>query len=129
MKTVLRWAALSLSVATLTVAVGCSSDDDDNPSDSGGTTTREFVSGNLAGGESFTHVFRTAKVVPYFCRYHGGAGGVGMSGVITVTAGGTPSSHDVSIVDNTLPTMTIDIMDTITWTNNHGIPHTVESDS
>lgn len=127
-KSLLYFAAVA-SAAWLMVVLGCSSDDEKTPTDSGGGTQREFVSGDLNNGESYTHAFTSAKAIPYYCRYHGAAGGVGMAGVVTVTAGGTPSSHAVSITNNTLPTMTIDIMDTITWTNNSGVLHTVESDS
>lgn len=90
---------------------------------------REFMSGDLQNGQSYTHIFTTAKEIPYFCKYHGGPGGMGMSGVITVTAGGTPSKHTFSITGNTLPSTTIDVMDTITWTNNDAMVHTVESDN
>lgn len=110
--------------------VGCSSSDDSSPVESPSPSTRhEFASGDLATGQSYTHVFKTAKAVPYFCRYHGGAGGVGMAGVITVAAGGTPSRHTFSITGNTLPSATIDVMDTVTWINNDGKVHTVESDN
>jgi plastocyanin len=122
-----RLIALGLILAA--AVVGCSSNKDSNPVKSPGGTTHEFASGDLSTGESFTHVFMTAKSVPYFCRYHGSAGGVGMAGVITVTAGGTPSSHAYSITNSTLPSATIDVGDTVTWTNNTAILHTVESDN
>ena len=46
--------------------------------------------GMLAGrclerGERFTHPFTKAGRVPYFCRVHGGRGGQGMTGTVTVT--------------------------------------------
>lgn len=37
-------------------------------------------------GQSFSHTFNTAGKFPYYCRLHGGPGGSGHSGVITVTA-------------------------------------------
>lgn len=121
-----RHRALLIAGLILTAAlVGCSSNNNSNLMGGGG---REFVSGDLPSGQSFTHVFKTAMVVPYYCRYHGGAGGVGMSGVITVVAGGTPTKHTFTITDMTLPTMTINVMDTMTWTNSSGLLHTVESD-
>jgi len=96
----------------------------------GGGGNREFASGNLAGnGASFSHAFMTAKVVPYYCAIHGGAGGSGMSGVITVNAGGSPSRHNVSITSSTLPDLIIDVIDTVVWTNNSGMIHTVQSDN
>jgi len=52
-----------------------------------------------------------------------------MSGTITVQSGGTPTSRAFSISDNTLPSMTINVQDTVTWTNNDSKVHTVESDN
>jgi plastocyanin len=43
-------------------------------------------SGDLTHGQSYSLTFTTPGDYPYYCKYHGGAGGVGMSGVITVTA-------------------------------------------
>jgi hypothetical protein len=123
---------LALGLTLVGAIVGCSSNKNSNPTGPGTGGMgggREFVSGDIQPGHDYTHVFTTAKVIPYFCRYHGGAGGVGMAGVITVTVGGTPSSHAFSITGNTLPTMTIDVMDTVTWTNNDAMVHTVESDN
>lgn len=119
-----------LGLTLTVVAFGCSSKSNSNPVNSPmNGNSREFVSGDLHNGQSFTHVFTTAKVIPYFCKYHGGPGGMGMSGVITVVAGGTPSSHAFSITGMTLPSATIDVMDTITWTNTDAMVHTVESDN
>lgn len=58
---------------------------------------------------------------------------MGMTGAITVNAGGTPGRTYVSITAYSLPNLTIDIGDTITWTNNHVsgygyVTHTVESE-
>jgi len=99
----------------------------------GNPTPREFASGDLTAGnpgESFTHVFNTAKTIGYYCRYHQS---MGMTGVITVNAGGSPSKTNVSITSSTLPNLTIDVGDTVTWTNNHTSPyatvHTVESNN
>lgn len=97
----------------------------------GGGVMREFSSPELAGnGASFSHVFATAKSVPYYCSHHGGPGGSGMSGVVTVNAGGSPSKTNISITSSTLPDVTIDVGDTIIWTNNHsGVTHNVRSDN
>jgi plastocyanin len=45
----------------------------------------QFNSDALASGATFTFAFPQAGQFPYYCRFHGGAGGTGMSGVITVT--------------------------------------------
>jgi plastocyanin len=44
-----------------------------------------FDSGNLQKGDSFKFTFTTAGNFPYYCAYHGTAGGGGMSGTIVVT--------------------------------------------
>ena len=48
-----------------------------------------FDSGDLKVGEktSFSVTFRQAGTVAYHCKYHGGPGGVGMSGTVVVQAG------------------------------------------
>ncbi len=119
---------LLLAVTGLLVFSSCN--DGSSPNNgSNGTAVRQFVSGDIAPGLSFTQVFDSAKVIPYFCRYHGAAGGVGMSGVITVSAGGTPNLTTVSIASLSLPNLPIDVGDTVTWINNHTMIHTVESDN
>lgn len=40
----------------------------------------------MQNGDRFSHTFTTAGKFPYYCRVHGGPGGVGHAGVITVTA-------------------------------------------
>jgi plastocyanin len=44
-----------------------------------------FDSGNLQKGDSFKFTFTKAGKFPFYCAYHGTAGGGGMSGTITVT--------------------------------------------
>jgi len=128
-KTIARGAAL-IGVSAAVLLAGCSSSNNSTGSGGGGGGGREMVSGDIAGnGASFTHVFTSAKVVPYYCRYHGGPGGVGMSGVITVTqSAAAPVKHTFAITAMTLPTMTINVNDTMMWVNTSGIVHTVESD-
>ena len=124
MKTYLSYLALASSVALLG---GCGSSSSIGGPGGGG---REFVSGDLAPNATYTHVFMTAKSVPYYCRFHGGSGGVGMSGVITVGVAGTPNKFQLSITSAIdLPDLAIEAGDTVTWTNNHTMVHTVESDN
>jgi len=47
--------------------------------------TNLFNSGTLGEGDTFSFTFEEAGTFPYFCRFHGGAGGSGMSGVVIVT--------------------------------------------
>lgn len=42
--------------------------------------------GDPASGWTFTRTFDTAGRVPFYCEVHGGKGGAGMSGVLTVEA-------------------------------------------
>lgn len=42
----------------------------------------------MAAGDTFAQTFDTPGTYPYYCRIHGGPGGVGMSGVVVVTAAG-----------------------------------------
>lgn len=117
-------------VLGILVISGCSDDKGTtNGGGGGGGNQKEFDSGNLINGESFQHVFDSAGVYPYYCQFHGGPGGAGMSGVITVNAGGTPNLIQFSITTSALPDATIDINDTVRWTNNSGMTHTVESDN
>jgi plastocyanin len=44
-----------------------------------------FDSGNLGKGDSFKFTFTKVGKFPFYCAYHGTAGGGGMSGTITVT--------------------------------------------
>ncbi len=95
-----------------------------------GGAARIFVSGDILPNQQYTHVFYTAQNIPYYCRYHGGPGGVGMSGVITVMGNfyGTPTHHFFNIVNLTLPSPAIYVGDTITWVNMTTMTHTTESD-
>ena len=49
--------------------------------------TNLFNSGTLGEGDTFSFTFTEAGEFPYFCRFHGSAGGNGMSGVVNVTEG------------------------------------------
>jgi plastocyanin len=94
-------------------------------------SSKLFDSGTMGPGGHFTYVFAKAIVVPYYCKFHGGAGGTGMSGKITVQAGGTPSSDTISMVGTSFipAALTIDVGDTVLWINNSGLDHTVTSDN
>jgi len=43
-----------------------------------------FDSGDVTPGTQFSMEFDTPGTYPYYCQYHGGPGGDGMSGVIVV---------------------------------------------
>ncbi len=49
--------------------------------------TNLFDSGTLGDGDQFSYTFDEVGTFPYFCRFHGGAGGSGMSGIVNVTEG------------------------------------------
>jgi len=49
--------------------------------------TNVFNSGTMGEGDTFTYTFDEAGVFPYFCQFHGGTGGSGMSGIVNVTEG------------------------------------------
>jgi len=44
-----------------------------------------FDSGRMGNGETFTFTFEQAGEFPYYCSLHGGPGGSGMAGTVTVT--------------------------------------------
>jgi plastocyanin len=43
-----------------------------------------FDSGNLDPTQVFTQTFATVGLFPYYCKYHGEKGGIGMSGTVVV---------------------------------------------
>ena len=49
-----------------------------------------FNTDDVEAGEDKTIVFNNAGTFAYYCKYHGGPGGKGMSGTITVQAAGQP---------------------------------------
>ncbi len=76
--------------ATITVAVGdtvtwtvSSTMPHTVTADGGG-----FDSGPLGEGDTFSFTFEEPGAYPYYCLFHGGPGGVGMSGVVVVEASG-----------------------------------------
>ncbi len=44
-----------------------------------------FDSGTLRDGDTFSYTFEAAGTFPYYCQFHGGPGGSGMAGTVTVT--------------------------------------------
>ena len=53
-----------------------------------------FSSGNMDAGQSWSYVVPASTPIgttlPYFCDYHGAAGGIGMSGIIRVDTAAAP---------------------------------------
>ena len=52
---------------------------------------RSFNSGDVRTGQSYSQTFAKEGYYYYFCKYHGGRGGVGMAGVVIV---GNPPAED-----------------------------------
>lgn len=48
--------------------------------------TGVFNSGDMSRGDTFAYTFTTPGQFPYYCRYHGDKGGIGMSGIVIVSA-------------------------------------------
>src|SRR5262245_45926605 len=44
------------------------------------------LSSCLHSGDSYTHAFSSIGTFPYHCKIHGASGGIGMAGVVVVTA-------------------------------------------
>jgi plastocyanin len=66
-----------------------------------------FESGNLDPGDDFSETFADAGRYPYFCEYHGGEGGEGMSGVVVVSAGGGGGGGGEDPTDTAAPDTTV----------------------
>ncbi len=54
----------------------------------GVTSDEGSFAATLKNGETFIFTFNKAGVFPYYCQFHGGPGGRGMSGTITVVPNG-----------------------------------------
>lgn len=52
-----------------------------------------FASGTLENGGTFSFTFDSAATIAYYCEFHGGAGGQGMSGTLTVGAAAQPTAE------------------------------------
>ncbi len=111
-----------------------------------------FTSGKLDAGGTFSQTFEKAGTFPYFCEFHGGAGGQGMAGQIIVAeqsaaaalpapAAAQPTQDadhthtddnqvSVAIGDNTFTPkeISVPVGATVVWTNGGQRPHTVTAD-
>jgi plastocyanin len=117
-----------------------------------------FASGNMDAGATFSQTFTKAGTFPYFCEYHGGAGGTGMAATIVVADGSAAAAPPapapapttaapapttaapapapaaggaaVEIGDNTFTPkeLNIPVGATVTWTSVGQKPHTVTAD-
>jgi plastocyanin len=64
-----------------------------------------FDSGNLSASATYSHAFNTPGTYAYYCKYHGAAGGSGMSATITVTAAAADTSAATSTATSTSLTL------------------------
>jgi len=117
----LRWTLL-LALLTTAAVVGCS-DKGTNSTSSPGSTGPELSSTVLSTGQTYSHTFSTVGVFHYHCGVH-----PSMHGTITVNAGGSATQEHVTIQNFTLPSMTVNVGSTVTWTNSDSAPHSVISD-
>jgi plastocyanin len=117
----IRWTLL-LALLTTVAVVGCS-DKGTNSTSKPDPTGPELSSPVLGPAQTYSHTFNTAGVFHYHCSIHSS-----MKGTITVNAGGTATQANVTIQNFTLPSVTVNVGSTVTWTNNDGTLHTVTSD-
>jgi plastocyanin len=70
--------------------------------------TGVFDSGQdpLTQGDTFSFTFTQPGTYPYYCRFHGGPGGVGMSGTVVVEAAGQPTPAPAAPTPTTAPAPT-----------------------
>lgn len=112
-----------------------------------------FVSGNMDAGATFSQTFTKPGTYPYYCEYHGAAGGTGMAGTIIVTDGSAAAkppqapaapkpttqpappapanaATTVEVGDNTFNQKEISVAvgTTVTWKSTGQKPHTVTAD-
>ncbi len=110
-----------------------------------------FSSGTLGAGGSFKQTFAQAGTFPYFCEFHGGKGGEGMSGSIIVAeqsaaqpAPAAPAqptaaaqqpapaagAAEVAIGDNTFTPkeLSVPVGTTVVWKHGGQRKHTVTAD-
>jgi hypothetical protein len=127
-------AALALLLATVWL-ISCNK----NPSSPAPPPAE--LSGSLAPGASYLHTFTKAGTFNYRCSVHPSCGG--LTGTIVVIApGGTIRNHVLAITQSggssdpytggtcssvSLQRDTVFVGDTVSWTNNSPLPHTVTS--
>jgi len=141
-----RWIAPAL-VASLLVAwlVSCKSNSPTSPAyggtggTGGGAATPELNGSLPTTGATYVHTFATAGTFNYHCSFHPTC--ASLAGTIVVVAAGTgiqnrvlgisqgggaggvyPSCSALSVSRDT-----VHVGDTVTWTNNSPVPHTVVS--
>ncbi|MEX2458076.1 MAG: plastocyanin/azurin family copper-binding protein [Actinomycetota bacterium] len=78
--------------------------DDGSFDSSPNCSTTDFGS-CMEGGDTFSHTFPAAGTFAYYCRIHGGPGGSGMSGTVTVEAAPTTPAPTTTAPGGT-PTVT-----------------------
>src|SRR5262245_55701379 len=61
-------------------------------SGAGHTVTADDGSFDFSGGDTFSRTFNSNATISYYCKTHGGPGGVGMSGTIVVGSGAAATS-------------------------------------
>ena len=140
-------AALSLAAAICLLAaviVSCSKSNGTSPgygTTGGGGGAAPELNGNLAPtGGSYAHMFNTAGTFNYHCTIHPGC--AGLAGTIVVVAAGTGIQNRVLAISQSggsggvygascsalsVSRDTVHVGDTVTWTNNSPIQHTVVS--
>jgi plastocyanin len=114
-----------LAVFTAAALVGCSSSSSPNNAGNGGGSGSgpELNSPVINQSQTYSHTFAKAGSFPYHCSIH-----PAMHGTITVTASGSASQLSVSILNMTLPSVSVAVGTTVVWTNEDAIGHTVTSD-
>ena len=93
------------------------------------------LNGNLpASGGGYSHMFNTAGAFNYHCTLHPSC--ASLAGTIVVVAAGTAIQNRVLAISQnggvycsslSVPRDTVQVGDTVTWTNNSALQHTVVS--
>jgi plastocyanin len=76
--------AFAPKVLTVTAGTTVEWHNDDSTAHTVTADNGSFDSGNLGQGATYRFTFAKAGTYAYYCRYHGGPGGQGMSGQIVV---------------------------------------------